>query len=566
MHDHRRSFMVGWFVVATTACGTEVVQTAERRMPGPMDCSAPRVDVTLPSDVNLDAGSLGLENPLVAQAYAIDAGPGILVASRDAFRLYVNGELLAQSTESLKPVFVGYSFLPGNNVVAIEASGAGRSASLLARIDELERSLVSDSHWKISHSADANWNGLAYDDSGWASVIDQGLAESKGECAQASAPFVASAAHWIGGTDPASPTVYLRLAVPIIPSGFGRATTGGDRSLVVKVNDFETFRDAVSNDDTPRVIVIDEGLLDFRVTSTDAPTQTTCPTVCDSSDVTQYVILPKDTTCSTDSVVLTRNERKIRIRSNKTIVGLGRGAQLRGAWFDLSDSSNVILRNLTLFDVNPDLIEAGDGLTLDASSRIWVDHCTFKWISDGFTDLNAGTTETTFSWSRFDGQNDAACRGRHLRSSEVVDSDATYHHCIWQHVDGRAPFAHGAGTRAHLYNNVVNDALDYAVGSGCQAEVLLEGSSFEAVTAATNRRDCVETPGEVGLIRAPVGSNEYASGSNTHLTAGVWTEEPRDAVFTPPYPYEVEPATEMRDLVSKRAGAGSLWATELTLE
>ncbi|HEY5961773.1 MAG TPA: hypothetical protein VIV60_34680 [Polyangiaceae bacterium] len=34
--------------------------------------------------------------------------------------------------------------------------------------------------------------------------------------------------------------------------------------------------------------------------------------------------------------------------------------------------------------------------------------------------------------------------------------------------------AHGAGARGHLYSNTVSDNLDYAIGSGCQAQVLVE--------------------------------------------------------------------------------------------
>jgi pectate lyase len=177
--------------------------------------------------------------------------------------------------------------------------------------------------------------------------------------------------------------------------------------------------------------------------------------------------------------------------------------------------------------------------------------------------LSNSSTQTTISWALFDGENAAECRSRHLRSNELVDSEATYHHSFWRHVDGRAPFVHGATARAHLYNNVVLDAVDYAVGSGCHAQVLLEGSYFEEVAAPSNIRDCVETPGLLGLISATAGSNLYGTGTGTHKLDGTASQEPRDSVFIPPYTYRLEPAAEIRFRVQERAGAGSRWALPL---
>jgi pectate lyase len=559
MTSPRTAMHLGWLVVAA-GCGTDIAQTAEYRGPESVDCSTPNSAFTLPADALFGGGDRVADSKLVSTNYGTDRGPGILVVSRDAFRLYVNGELLVENAESLLPRFVAFSFLPGENVVAIVASGAARPPLVLARIDELERSHLSDGNWKVSAAPTAGWTGLQYDDSGWLSAVDVGPADTRASCANAAAPFADTGARWIGSLDRAASTLALRYQFSIAPDGFGAKTTGGGRASVVVAKDVATFRSAVENDDTARVVVVPEGQLDFRPTASEVVTQATCPTVCDTSSVTQYVVLPTGSDCSAAWVNFKRNDRKLHIRSNKTIVGLGRGAQMRGAWFDLTSSANVILRNLAWFDVNPGLIEGGDALNFDGTTRTWVDHCTYKWISDGFTDLSANSVETTFSWNRFDGQNDAECRGRHLRSSEPIDSEATYHHCFWQHVDGRAPFVHGAAARVHLYNNVVLDALDYAVGSGCLGQVLLEGSYFEDVATPTNRRDCVETPGQLGLIQAVAGSNLYGAGTVGHLTAGASADEPHDSVFAPAYPYELESAADIRYRVPERAGAGSRWA------
>jgi hypothetical protein len=47
---------------------------------------------------------------------------------------------------------------------------------------------------------------------------------------------------------------------------------------------------------------------------------------------------------------------------------------------------NAIVRNVAIYDVNPELGEAGDAFALNEPSRVWIDHVTTKWISDGFSD------------------------------------------------------------------------------------------------------------------------------------------------------------------------------------
>src|SRR6185503_10789315 len=136
---------------------------------------------------------------------------------------------------------------------------------------------------------------------------------------------------------------------------------------------------------------------------------------------------------------------------------LGRGAMLRGAWLSAVGVEHVIVRNVTFYDVNPSIIEAGDGVSLDAVSRVWLDHLTFRWIGDGFVDVTAGTSDITLSWLRFDGRTEHACGGHHPRANELSDATATIHHCSYDTVSGRAPLVNRASSRVHLFNDVVVD-------------------------------------------------------------------------------------------------------------
>jgi pectate lyase len=209
--------------------------------------------------------------------------------------------------------------------------------------------------------------------------------------------------------------------------------------------------------------------------------------------------------------------------------------------------------------VNPELIEAGDGISLDGTDGLWVDHVTFHAISDGFIDATQRAGHLTFSWLKNDGDNPAACTGRHPRSNELSRTTATIHHTLWQHVDGRAPLVTHGGSRVHLYDNVVLDDVDYAVGAACGAEVRLERTTFQNVATPTLKATCSDD-GTLGSIAARDGKNVYGAGVGSHRSDGAAASEPNDAVFSVPYAYELEPAESARTKVLARAGAGGPWA------
>ncbi len=192
-----------------------------------------------------------------------------------------------------------------------------------------------------------------------------------------------------------------------------------------------------SDPDQPRLILVPEGVHDFRDAARD---QEVCPSTC-SNDPTkpQYTVLVADQTCAAALITRQRHERTLEIGSNKTIVGLGRGAAQRGVSMQVGSSQQVIVRNLALFDVNPDLIEAGDAFTLDAAADVWLDHCTMKWISDGFTDVGAGARNITFSWLHYDGVTSTECDGQHTRGAQISDATLTLHHSFFDHVMRNSP-------------------------------------------------------------------------------------------------------------------------------
>ncbi len=353
----------------------------------------------------------------------------------------------------------------------------------------------------------------------------------------------------------------LRKRIRIAPVGFAEGTTGGGARAPVVVSTWEELELAV-NTDAPTVVLLQEGNYDFRLTGAGVVDQEVCPTECpDDPSMERYQVLLGTDTCPNPLITVQRNDRILSLGSNKTIVGLGRGASVRGVTFDFQGSENLIVRNVALYDINPHILEAGDAFSLQEPQRVWIDHGTVKWVSDGFTDMREGTSNVTLSYMHYDGEDDAVCGGRHAWTSSITDTTVTIHHSRYDHARTRAPLVVGASSRAHLFNNVFSNTSGWTVGASCLAQMLLEGNTFENVDAATYRSGC-DGVAELGLIQTSPGSNLYRDDSNVHL--GDDGSEPTDSVFAPPYDYGLETASEAWPAVISRAGTGGPWAIPLT--
>src|SRR6185503_6910341 len=165
---------------------------------------------------------------------------------------------------------------------------------------------------------------------------------------------------------------------------FGAQTTGGEGADPIVARDADELATLLEGS-AASIILLPEGLPDLRKTGSDIVTERACPLPCnDGSGQITYFALSDAQVCDEPTQPIPRNERHFFAGSNKTLVGLGRGAMLRGAWLSAVGVENVIVRNVTFYDVNPSIIEAGDGVSLDAVSRVWLDHLTFRWIGDGF--------------------------------------------------------------------------------------------------------------------------------------------------------------------------------------
>lgn len=160
--------------------------------------------------------------------------------------------------------------------------------------------------------------------------------------------------------------------------GFAKGVTGGGSATPVYPS---TTEELVSylGDDTARVIII-EGTYDF--TGTEGTTTSTGCAPWGTASACQVAINQNDW-CSNyesdaPSVSVSYDNAGvlgITVGSNKSLVGKS-GATIKGKGLRLVGSSNVILQNFAVTDINPKYVWGGDGITLDDTDLVWIDHIT----------------------------------------------------------------------------------------------------------------------------------------------------------------------------------------------
>jgi pectate lyase len=135
---------------------------------------------------------------------------------------------------------------------------------------------------------------------------------------------------------------------------------------------------------------------------------------------------------------------RLRVGSNKSILGVDDNAEIRQNGITVINATNVIIRNLAIR-----FIVDNDGITVQNSTRVWIDHNEFESefspeigpdYYDGQLDTVRGSDWITISWNYFHD---------HWKSNLIGNSDAlrdvdfgklhlTYHHNYWVSVHRRA--------------------------------------------------------------------------------------------------------------------------------
>ncbi|MBR2272691.1 MAG: pectate lyase [Fibrobacter sp.] len=540
--------------------------------------------VALPTDAAYGGGDK-VGSQLIAATYNAGEGPGIWIVADGGYRLYHNGALLAQDNQAGRVRFVPMTFLPGENAISVVGVNGQGAPGVMVQIDDLDKSYYSGSAWKSKPVVSNNsWKNKGRDLSQWGGATTLNYASNKLPSGAALTGFAANTqAKWIWTSAETDPTAVLLFTFNVKAEGFGVSTTGGDAGKVVIASDSASIRKHLQSDDAVTILV-PEGTYDFRqfrnaVTEAQSKGRTWRKTTCAEKNRvtgktnTFYRITFKANSCSdlTEAGVQIVKESEnlqawsnwITTKPNKSLVGMGRGANLRGASIAVRSnegSGNHIYRNLAIYDVNPHLIEGGDGLeTVGTASKhvkkFWADHISYKWISDGM-DMEF-LDEGTISYLDFDGANDFNCWGTDPYMALVEDAHLTYANNYWHNTYGRVPKVTGEsnGSQVHLYNQYVDYNRFFIAGANghsanAKAYVRYENSYID------NGQGYLAEWGDNGYVY--FSGITFGNGTkqqhryNGTVTQGV----PNAATFNPSYSFEKRTVANLPKEIPALSGVG----------
>ncbi|TMR95039.1 pectate lyase family protein [Nonomuraea basaltis] len=228
----------------------------------------------------------------------------------------------------------------------------------------------------------------------------------------------------------------------------------------------------------------------------------------------------------------------LRVASNKTVIG-NSGAVIAGCGFNVSNASNVIIRNLTFRNWGDDAIN------VQYSTRVWIGNNSFSSGGDGAVDIKRASDYVTVSWNKFSSHDKTMLLG-HSDSNGSEDRGhlrVTYHHNWFDGTGQRHPRVR-FGNPVHVYNNFYANIGDYGVASTVEAGVLVEGNYFENVDDPYHRGEGSSPAGNL------VARNNHFVNSGSGSAGG--------SVGSIPYSYTVDTPSNVKSIVTGGAGAGRI--------
>ena len=294
------------------------------------------------------------------------------------------------------------------------------------------------------------------------------------------------------------------------PVGAGAAVTGGAGGATVRVSTpaqltYELCRTSsggVCTDTTPRIIEIATTIDLTESEGTATASGCNATSVCTAPQKSEITLVLSSTSQHCDGKTLFDTQynvaavRGMIVGSNKTVLGVGASGAVKGKGFQLqSGVSNVVIRNLSITDINEGLVFGGDAVTIADASRVWIDHNRFarigrQFIVTGTGDHSGAASDVTISWNEFDGNSawSSGCDGKHYWNLLFYGKGRLTFANNWLHdFSGRGPRIEGDAL-VHLVNNHFEDGSWHALDTaGSKTRVLVEGNYFENVSVPITR-------------------------------------------------------------------------------
>ncbi|MBE3000756.1 right-handed parallel beta-helix repeat-containing protein [Nocardiopsis sp. HNM0947] len=219
----------------------------------------------------------------------------------------------------------------------------------------------------------------------------------------------------------------------------------------------------------------------------------------------------------------------VQVPSDTTLVASDEGAALTGGGLVVDGADNVVLTGLS-FDADGTAVAVRGG-----ASNVWVHRSTFTGDDGTLLEIADGADHVTVAWNRFTEAASALTIGG--ADDEPGALHVTVHHNHFDGTAGHHPRARNA-EHVHVFNNYFRSNGEYGVESAHASNVLAEGNYFQnSELSVTPDED------EPGNIEA-----------RDNLLVDTPQPEIRGEVPDPPYVYELDPTTEVPDLVADGAG------------
>ncbi len=258
------------------------------------------------------------------------------------------------------------------------------------------------------------------------------------------------------------------------------------------------------------------------------------------------------------------------------------GFVMENVGFFLNEADNIIIRNIYI--KMPKADNGADGISMQESNNVWVDHCTFESLNqtkdyeDGSCDITHATYNVTVSWCHFIKTQKSCLVGHSNGASADTKITATFHHNFFDLSSSRHPRVRYG--KVHVYNNFFNAVTTYGVGSAYGAMVLVEDNLFDGVRLPT---DICTFPAKlsgsswVSNLQGSVAGYLFER-NNTYLNKPEDATEPYPLTnvqykayngealatpytyddFKPAYDYIVDEPAQLSTIVPSGAGTGKL--------